>query len=106
MPHAVEKLCTLSVVIYSNSQKEKEAKRKRSGRRRLSSSLRTTTITTTLNQVSRGPNNWGPYAKWDCTAKLACKGGKYRIIKREWQSAEYPGLLGGGIIECATKKNP
>lgn len=45
------------------------------------------------------------YAKWDRTAKLACKGGKYKIIKREWQSAEYPGLL-GGIIECANKKKP
>jgi Sec-independent protein translocase protein TatA len=43
------------------------------------------------------------YAKWDRTAKLACKGGKYKIIKREWQSVEYPGIL-GGIIECASKK--
>jgi hypothetical protein len=43
------------------------------------------------------------YAKWDRTAKLACKGGKYKIIKREWQSAEYPGIL-GGIIECANKR--
>jgi hypothetical protein len=45
------------------------------------------------------------YAKWDRTAKLACKGSKYKIIKREWQSAEYPGIL-GGIIECASKKKP
>jgi hypothetical protein len=43
------------------------------------------------------------YAKWDRTAKKACNSGKYKIIKRDWQSAEYPGLL-GGIIECDTQK--
>lgn len=42
------------------------------------------------------------YAKWDRTAKLACNGGSYTIIEREWQSAEYPGLL-GGIIQCDNK---
>ena len=35
----VEKLCTLSTAIHSNSQKEKEAKRKRNGRRRIFSLL-------------------------------------------------------------------
>lgn len=45
------------------------------------------------------------YAKWDRTAKLACKGSKYKIIKREWQSTDNPGIL-GGTIECANKKNP
>ena len=48
-------------------------------------------------------NRSDTYAKWDRSAKLACKGGEYKIIKREWQSAEYPGLL-GGIIECSKKK--
>jgi hypothetical protein len=57
---SVDELCTLSTVIHSNSQKEKEAKRKRTGLRRLSSSLRTATATTTLNQVNRGPNNREP----------------------------------------------
>lgn len=42
------------------------------------------------------------YAKWDRTAKSACKGGSYKIVKRDWQSAKYPGLL-GGIIECSKK---
>ena len=39
------------------------------------------------------------YAKWDRTAAKACDGGKYKVVKQEWQSAKYPGLL-GGIIEC------
>lgn len=43
------------------------------------------------------------YDKWDRTAKAACNGGSYKTIKQEWQSAEYPGLL-GGIIECSNKK--
>lgn len=43
------------------------------------------------------------YEKWDRTAKTACNGGEYKIIKRDWQSAEYPGIL-GGIIECGKKK--
>lgn len=41
-PHT-DQLFTLSTLIHSNSQKEKEAKRKRNGRRRLSSSLPTAT---------------------------------------------------------------
>ncbi len=45
-------------------------------------------------------NRADTYAKWERTAKEACNGGNYKIIKREWQSAEYPGLL-GGVIECA-----
>lgn len=44
-------------------------------------------------------NRGTTYAKWDRTASAACKGSKYKIIKRDWQSAEYPGIL-GGIIEC------
>ncbi len=48
-------------------------------------------------------NRADTYAKWDRTATAACKGGEYKVIKREWQSAEYPGLL-GGIVECAKKK--
>ncbi len=39
------------------------------------------------------------YEKWDRTAIEACKGGKYKIVKRDWQSVEYPGIL-GGIIKC------
>ena len=49
-------------------------------------------------------NRGETYAKWDRTAKLACNGGEYKTIKREWQSAEYPGLL-GGIIECTKANN-
>ncbi len=37
--------------------------------------------------------------KWDRTATEACKGRAYTTIKREWQSAEYPGIL-SGIIRC------
>jgi len=48
-------------------------------------------------------NRSDTYAKWDRTAKLACKGGEYKVIKRDWQSAAYPGIL-GGIIECTNKK--
>lgn len=48
-------------------------------------------------------NRGDTYAKWERTAKLACKGGEYKTIKRDWQAAQYPGLL-GGIIECAKKK--
>lgn len=48
-------------------------------------------------------NRGDTYAKWDRTAKLACKGGEYKIIKRDWQDASYPGIL-GGIIECINKK--
>jgi len=47
-------------------------------------------------------NRSDTYAKWDRTAKLACKGGEYKVIKRDWQSATYPGIL-GGIIECTKK---
>jgi hypothetical protein len=43
MTVATGELCTLSTVIHSNSQKEKEAKRKRTGRRRLLSSNQTAT---------------------------------------------------------------
>jgi len=43
------------------------------------------------------------YAKWDRTAKAACKGGEFKVIKRDWQDASYPGIL-GGIIECVNKK--
>ena len=39
------------------------------------------------------------YAKWDRTAAKACNGRKYKVIKRDWQSASYPGIL-GGVIEC------
>lgn len=39
------------------------------------------------------------YAKWDRTATEACGGRPYATIKREWQSAAYPGLL-SGIIRC------
>lgn len=49
-------------------------------------------------------NRADTYAKWDRTAKLACKGGQYKVIKRDWQSATYPGIL-GGIIECTNKKS-
>ena len=48
-------------------------------------------------------NRADTYAKWDRTAKAACSGGEYKVIKREWQSAEYPGLL-GGVVECTKKK--
>jgi hypothetical protein len=37
--------------------------------------------------------------KWDRTATAACGGRAYTTIKREWQSAEYPGIL-SGIIRC------
>ena len=43
------------------------------------------------------------YEKWERTAKAACGGGGYRVIRQEWQSAEYPGIL-GGIVECTKKK--
>lgn len=39
------------------------------------------------------------YAKWDRTANSACGGRAYATIKRDWQSAEYPGIL-SGIIKC------
>ena len=37
--------------------------------------------------------------KFERTATKACNGGTYKTVKREWQGAAYPGLL-GGIIEC------
>jgi hypothetical protein len=42
-------------------------------------------------------NRSATYAKWDRTAKLAWKGDKYKVIKREWQSVEYPGILGASL---------
>lgn len=39
------------------------------------------------------------YKTWNRKAKMACNGGEYKIIQRDWQSVEYPGIL-GGIIEC------
>lgn len=39
------------------------------------------------------------YAKWDRTASTACGGRTYAVVKREWQSAQYPGIL-SGIIRC------
>lgn len=43
------------------------------------------------------------YEKWDRTAQAACNGGAYKTIKQEWQSVQYPGIL-GGVIECKGKK--
>ena len=37
--------------------------------------------------------------KFERTATKACNGKTYKTIKRDWQGAAYPGLL-GGIIEC------
>ena len=39
------------------------------------------------------------YDKWDRTASSACGGRPYVTIKREWQAAEYPGIL-SVIIRC------
>ncbi len=39
------------------------------------------------------------YQKWDRTASHACGDKPYTTIKREWQSAEYPGIL-SGVIRC------
>lgn len=39
------------------------------------------------------------YAKWDRTASHACGDRPFTTIKREWQSAEYPGIL-SGVIRC------
>lgn len=44
-------------------------------------------------------NRTTTYDKWDRTASNACGGGTYSTIKREWQSAEYPGIL-SGVIRC------
>ena len=43
------------------------------------------------------------YEKWDRTAQAACNGATYRTIRQEWQSSQYPGIL-GGTIECRGKK--
>lgn len=43
------------------------------------------------------------YEKWNRTAQTACNGGAYKTIKQEWQSVQYPGIL-GGVIECKGKK--
>ncbi len=44
-------------------------------------------------------NRTTTYEKWDRTASNACGGRPYTTIKREWQSAEYPGIL-SGVIRC------
>ena len=44
-------------------------------------------------------NRTTTYEKWERTADQACGGRPHATIKREWQAAEYPGIL-SGIIRC------
>ena len=43
------------------------------------------------------------YDRWEARASTACKGTKYNVVKRDYDSSQSPLVRVNGIVECNSK---